>query len=67
MVLFLSFGSTVQGCGFWFLKDFHRSGTFERSLNATFLALVPKKGGVEDIKDCRHIRWMVCKTLGQKF
>ncbi|RVW37896.1 hypothetical protein CK203_094210 [Vitis vinifera] len=43
----------------WDQIDFHRSGTFERSLNATFLALVPKKGGVEDIKDCRHIRWML--------
>lgn len=31
--------------------QFYQSGQFERSLNATFVALIPKKGGAEDIKD----------------
>ncbi|XP_028125321.1 uncharacterized protein LOC114322240 [Camellia sinensis] len=29
--------------------QFHQTGEFEKSLNATFLALIPKKGGAEDI------------------
>ena len=31
--------------------DFHAKGNFERSLNATFIALIPKKLGALDIKD----------------
>ena len=29
---------------------------FEKSLNAAFLVLIPKKGGVEDLKGFRLIR-----------
>ena len=29
-----------------FFKQFHESGSFVRSLNATFLVLIPKKGGL---------------------
>ena len=36
-------------------KDFHEKSRFVRSLNSTFIVLVPKKGGVEDIKDFRLI------------
>lgn len=36
-------------------KQFHQRGQFERSLNATVIALIPKKGGVEDIWDFRPI------------
>ena len=28
-----------------FFVEFHDVGSFERSLNATFIVLVPKKGG----------------------
>ena len=37
-----------------FFKNFMR-GRFVKSLNATFLVLVPKKGGAEDLKDFRPI------------
>ena len=39
-------------------RQFHETGKFVRSLNATFLVLIPKKGGVEDLKDFRPISLM---------
>ena len=36
-------------------RDFHANETFIRSLNATFLVLIPKKGDAEDLKDFRPI------------
>ena len=41
-----------------FFKEFHEQGKFVRSLNATFLVLVPKKQNVEDLKDLRPISLM---------
>ncbi|RVW41716.1 Transposon TX1 uncharacterized 149 kDa protein [Vitis vinifera] len=38
-----------------FFRQFHESGSFVRSLNATFLVLIPKKGEAEDLKDFRPI------------
>ena len=38
-----------------FFKDFFERGKFVRSLNSTFLVLVPKKGGVDDLCDYRPI------------
>ena len=38
-----------------FFREFHERGRFVKSLNATFLVLVLKKGGVEDLKDFRPI------------
>ena len=38
-----------------FFKEFHEQGKLIRSLNATFLVLVPKKQNVEDFKDLRPI------------
>ena len=38
-----------------FFQEFHEHGRFVKSLNATFLVLVPKKGGVEDLKEFRPI------------
>ncbi|KAJ9691054.1 hypothetical protein PVL29_013294 [Vitis rotundifolia] len=38
-----------------FFKEFHERGRFVKSLNVTFLVLVPKKGGAEDLKDFRPI------------
>ena len=38
-----------------FFREFHERGKFVKSLNATFLVLVPKKGGAEDLKDFRPI------------
>ena len=36
-------------------KDFNESGRFVRSLNITFIVMIPKKGGAEDIKNFRPI------------
>ena len=36
-------------------RDFHANETFIKSLNATFLVLISKKGDVEDLKDFRPI------------
>jgi hypothetical protein len=36
-------------------QDFHEHGHFERSLNATFVSLIPKKHGADEIKDFRPI------------
>ncbi|XP_059597084.1 uncharacterized protein LOC132254750 [Vitis vinifera] len=38
-----------------FLKEFHEYGRFVRSLNSTFLVLIPKKAGAEDLRDFRPI------------
>ena len=38
-----------------FFREFHYHNCFVRSLNATFLILIPKKGGVEDLRDFRSI------------
>ena len=36
-------------------RDFHDNVTFIKSLNTTFLVLIPKKGNAEDLKDFRPI------------
>ena len=36
-------------------NEFYENAKFVRGLNATFIVLVPKKGGVEDIRDYRPI------------
>ncbi|RVW72019.1 hypothetical protein CK203_054053 [Vitis vinifera] len=38
-----------------FLKEFHEHGRFVRSLNSTFLVLIPKNPGAEDLRDFRSI------------
>ena len=38
-----------------FFKEFHEQGRFVRSLNSTFLVLIPKKVGVEDLRDFKPI------------
>ena len=35
--------------------NFHAHAVFEKSLNATFLALIPKKNDAVDVKDFRPI------------
>jgi hypothetical protein len=37
------------------LHHFHAQGTFVKSLNATFVALIPKKAGAKGVKDFRPI------------
>ena len=36
-------------------REFHENGKFVRSLNTTFLVLVPKRGGDEELKDYKPI------------
>ena len=38
-----------------FLKEFHEHGRFVKSLNSTFLVLIPKKADAEDLRDFRPI------------
>ena len=38
-----------------FLREFHTHSRFVKSLNTTFLALIPKKGGAKELKDFRPI------------
>ena len=38
-----------------FFREFHTHSRFIYSLNATFLALISKKGGTEELKDFRPI------------
>ena len=53
-------------------KDFHEKARFVRSLNSTFIVLVPKKGGAEDIKDFRPISlvnslyYLIAKVLANR-
>ncbi|RVW93092.1 Transposon TX1 uncharacterized 149 kDa protein [Vitis vinifera] len=42
-----------------FFRQFHETGSFVRSLNATFLVLIPKKEGAEDLKDFRPISLVI--------
>lgn len=46
-------------------------GTFAKSLNSTFIALIPKKKGIEEVKDFKPISllssvWKICKIDGWK-
>ena len=38
-----------------FFSEFYEEGRFVKFLNATFLVLILKKGGVEDLRDFRPI------------
>ena len=38
-----------------FFEEFFLHGMFQRSLNSTFLVLLPKKRGAKDLKDFRSI------------
>ena len=48
-------------------REFHERGTFTRSLNTTFLVLIPKKGGAKDLSDFRPISLVgsLCKLLAK--
>ena len=47
--------SVVKNDVMAFFDHFHRSSEFERSLNASFLSLIPKKNNALNIKDFRPI------------
>lgn len=55
MVFFQRCWSIVEHEVLNFFKEFQDQGSFEKSLNATFIALIPKKTGAHKIKDFRPI------------
>jgi len=44
-------------------KEFHIQGKFEKSLNTTFISLIPKKARVMDLKDFHPIVYPSCTPL----
>ena len=46
----------------WIFEYFHRHSMFERSLNASFLTLIPKKVNAVNIKDFHPISLVVACT-----
>ena len=55
MAFFQKCWSVVENDVMAFFDHFHRSSKFERSLNASFLALIPKKNNALNIRDFRPI------------
>ena len=55
MAFFQKCWSVVEKDVMAFFDHFHRSSEFERSLNASFLALIPKKNNALNIRDFRPI------------
>ena len=52
MAIFLEF-CEKEGHGVF--REFHDHGRFVKSLNTTFLVLIPKKGGTKDLRDFKPI------------
>lgn len=52
-----------------FFRALYECGSFKRSLNATFLVLVPRKGGAKDLKDLRLVSLLstLYKLLAKDF
>ncbi|RVW54708.1 NADH dehydrogenase [ubiquinone] flavoprotein 2, mitochondrial [Vitis vinifera] len=50
-----SFGTLCRVLGELPCIEFYLHGTFQRSLNFTFLLLIPKKEGIDDLRDFRPI------------
>ena len=50
-----------------FFREFDERGKFIRSLDTTFLVLLPKKGGTDDFRDYRPINLVggLCKLLAK--
>ena len=55
MAFFQSYWSMVKTNIMNVFHTFHAHAVFEKSLNATFLALIPKKADAMDVKDFRPI------------
>jgi len=46
---------TIRGEVMGLFSEFHSKGVFEKSLNATFISLIPKVAGTDDIHKFRPI------------
>lgn len=42
------------------MDNFYTKGSFVKSMNATFIALIPKKNGAVEVKDFRAISLLGC-------
>ena len=47
--------NTIKGDVIALISDFYDHGTFTKSLDATFLSMIPRKGWVVHLKDYRPI------------
>lgn len=48
--------------------EFHSPGKFFKTLNATFIGLIPKKSGAKDTRDYCSSAWLgVCISLFLRF
>ena len=61
MAYFQKCWSVLEGDILAFFKDFHSQCVFEKSLNTTFLCLIPKKINAVNIKD---FCWLRCWLIG---
>ncbi|CAN4090148.1 unnamed protein product [Withania somnifera] len=55
MSFFKFFWETLKDDLMQTIQNFHQNEIFEKSFNATFVALIPKKNGAEELKDFRPI------------
>ena len=62
-----SYWDIVRGEVMGMFRDFFATGKFVRSINSTFLVLIPKKRGAEDLMDFRPISLVgsLCKLLSK--
>ncbi|WMV58634.1 hypothetical protein MTR67_052019 [Solanum verrucosum] len=55
MAFFQAFWETIKEDLMLTFQNFHCHQSFEKSFNATFVALIPKKAGANDLRDFRPI------------
>jgi hypothetical protein len=55
MVFFQSCWDIIKNDVMTVIHEFHAFGNFEKNINATFIALIPKKSGAMECKDFRPI------------
>lgn len=55
MIFFQTFWEVLKGDIINTMSQFHSNQSFEKSFNATFIALIPKKIGASELKDYRPI------------
>ncbi|XP_059654736.1 uncharacterized protein LOC132301504 [Cornus florida] len=66
MHFFIESWAVVRGEVMGTFQEFHSTGVFEKSLNASFIALIPKKGSTSDIKDFRLISLVGCECVDSR-
>lgn len=59
MALFQSSWEVVREDVMRMFQEFHSNGKFEKSLNSTFIAFIPKKVRAMDVNDFRPINFLM--------